>query len=275
MLGVASFVDIDFPHIDNLKGEAKAKTTFLTDKQDWTAPQVLETGEVGKPVLLMTRDSFSNELLPFLYSHFSRIVLAHNQDGPWREDLIDRFKPDLVILEVVEHGLRVSMGDGPAPSTAAIGRIDRMFATAGLGNVRPPPGLTPIDAKTLAGLGAARPAQRCSVDIANLARDPSGGGTLNVAGWISEFGLWNASRDGKVRFQGPGVDLTGPIRIELPRPDVAQALHYPAAGSSGYSRAYPLAKLPAGAYRLTVYRRSNKGWIACVAPQPLSLPAAR
>jgi hypothetical protein len=47
---------------------AKLTRTFLGPRQDWTAPQVVDTGEVGKPVLLLTRDSFSNELLSFLYS---------------------------------------------------------------------------------------------------------------------------------------------------------------------------------------------------------------
>jgi hypothetical protein len=272
MLGVASFVDIDFPHIDNPKGLAKLQVTYLSDKQDWTAPQVWETGEVGRPVLLMTRDSFSNELVPMMLSHFSRIVLAHNQDGFWRQDLIDRFRPDVVVLEVIEPGLRVSMGDGPAPSAAAVGRIDHALAAAGFGKVSAPPGLRPIDPRTLAELTAAKPAKRCAVDTATLTQRRDGGGTLAVAGWISEFGLWNASREGKVRLQGPGVDLAGSIRIELPRPDVAGALHYPAAGSSGYSKTYPAAKLPRGAYRATVYRRSRGGWIACTAAQPLTAP---
>jgi hypothetical protein len=272
MLGVASFVDIDFPHIDNPKGVAKLQVTYLSDKHDWTAPQVWETGEVGKPVLLMTRDSFSNEILPMMLSHFSRIVLTHSQDGFWRQDVIDRFKPDVVILEVIEPGLRVSMGEGPAPSAAAVGRIDHALATAGFGKV-PGPGLGPIDPRTLTELAAAKPAKRCAVDIATLTQGSDGGGTLTVAGWISEPGIWNASRDGKVRLQGPGVDLAGPIRIEVSRPDVAQALHYPAAGSSGYSRVYPLGKLPPGAYRATVYRRSHGRWIACVGQQPLSLPS--
>ena len=90
---------------------------------------MIDTGEVGKPVLLMTRDSFSNEIQSLLYPHFSRLILAHNQDGFWRQDLIDRFKPDIVILEVIEPGLRVGMGDGPAPSPEATARIDRRPST--------------------------------------------------------------------------------------------------------------------------------------------------
>ena len=46
--------------------EPKLKVTLLGPSRDWTAPQLIETGEAGKPVLLLMRDSFSTALLPFL-----------------------------------------------------------------------------------------------------------------------------------------------------------------------------------------------------------------
>lgn len=128
MLGVASFVAVDFPELGDPDAEDRLKTTWLTPNRDWTAPQVVDTGEVGKPVLLMTRDSFSTAFLPFLYTHFSRIVLAHNQDGSWRGDLIERFKPDIVVLEVVEGGLPVALGGSPPASPEALRRIDAALA---------------------------------------------------------------------------------------------------------------------------------------------------
>jgi hypothetical protein len=103
---------------------------------------VIDTGQTGKPVVLITRDSFSNALLPFLYSHFSRLILAHNQDGIWREDLIDRFKPDLVILEVVESGLPLSLIAPAHPASAAArDRIARMMVDPPLPDGVIPPGL--------------------------------------------------------------------------------------------------------------------------------------
>ena len=133
MLGVTDFVAIDYPRIENPQGMAKLKVTYLSNRRDWTAPQIWETGEVGKPVLLMIRDSFSNEFMPMMISHFSRIVLAHNQDGFWRPDLVDRFKPDVVVLEVFEPGLRIAMRDGPEASAAAMERIDRALAISDMG----------------------------------------------------------------------------------------------------------------------------------------------
>lgn len=139
MLGVASYVDIDYPELADPALQAAARTAWLTERQDWTAPHVIETGQAGKPVLLMTMDSFSNALLPFLHPHFSRIVLAHNQDGTWRLDLIDRFQPDVVLLEVVENGLDTSLSPAPPASAEAQARIARTVANRQAFIQRPPP----------------------------------------------------------------------------------------------------------------------------------------
>lgn len=123
MLGIASFVDADYPQFDD--PTVHGKLVWLTSKGDWTAPQVIETGLTGKPVLLMLRDSFSTALLPFLKGHFSRIVIYHYQDGDWRPELIERFKPDIVMLEVIESGLPAVMAGSPPASEAARARIDK------------------------------------------------------------------------------------------------------------------------------------------------------
>ncbi|MDB5424509.1 MAG: hypothetical protein JWQ29_1925 [Phenylobacterium sp.] len=272
MLGVASFVHIDFPHIDNLKGESRMRVTYLSDKQDWTGPQLVDTGEVGKPVLMMTRDSFSNELLPLLFPHFSRIILTHNQDGFWRPELIDKYKPDVVIMEVVEHGLRVGMGDGPVASAAATARIDRLLAS-----------MAPIEAPSLPKLAAPNPFQRlafaaskptssCNLESASLAAGGHGEATVSVSGWVSELGPRITSPEGLVRLQGPGVDLAAPLRVDGSRPDVAKVFNKPTGEFSGFLGTYFVRSLPAGVYQPTIYRRAPRGWIACVGRQPLVKP---
>jgi hypothetical protein len=271
MLGAASFVDIDFPHIDNPKGLAKIQVSYLSEKQDWTAPQVFDTGEVGKPVLLMTRDSFSNELLPMMLPHFSRIVLAHNQDGAWRPDMIERFKPNVVILEVVEHGLRVSMGDGPTASASAMARIDHTLGVTGPSVGPVAPGLAPTDPAVLAALAVAPPAH-CNVESSSLTPGLKGEGTLKVSGWITELDSKITSPSGLLRLQGPGVDLVTPMLVDISRPDVANALHHPNAEHSAYVGSFFVAKMPPGAYQATVYRRARAGWISCPGKQPLVAP---
>lgn len=127
MLGVASFVDADYPEF--VDPAVAPRITYLTAKHAWAAPQVIDTGLAGKPVLLMMRDSFSLALLPFLQSHFSRIILAHHQDGAWRPELIERFKPDVVLFEVVESGARFVMSGSPPASADARARIEAALAS--------------------------------------------------------------------------------------------------------------------------------------------------
>ncbi|MBS0331229.1 MAG: hypothetical protein JSS35_00545, partial [Proteobacteria bacterium] len=276
MLGVANTVHIDFPHIENPAAEARVRTTFLGPKTDWTAPQVHDTGEVGKPVLLMTRDSFSNEMLPMLYAHFSRIILAHNQDGSWRPDLIERFKPDIVIQEVVEHGLRVSMGDGPEPSAQAMARIDRVLGrmpAASAGSVAAAmPTLAPPDAATAAVLASAAPTANCNLEIATLTPGQGGEATLTISGWLSELGHQVTSPKGLMALKGPGGVLTAPILLDKSRPDVATFFKNPAAEKSGFVGTYFIRKLTTGTYTPWAYRRAGSGWIACIGKQPLNMP---
>ena len=126
MLGISSFVDAAYPQF--VDPSVNSRLVWLTSKQSWTAPQVIETGLTGKPVLLILRDSFSLALLPFMERHFSRIVIYHHQDGFWRPDLIERFKPDIVMLEVIESGLPYVMGGSPPASDAAQARIRQALA---------------------------------------------------------------------------------------------------------------------------------------------------
>jgi hypothetical protein len=274
MLGVANMVRVDFQHIANPDGEAKARLEYLTDKHDMTAPQVVETGNAGKPVLLMTRDSFSEGLLPLLLPHFSRIVLAHNQDGFWRQDLIDRFRPDVVIVETVEHGLPIAMNDGPAPSAAAAAQIDGVLrATGHLSGADPQ--FRPTAGPLLTAVTQARAAERCSFDAQSLTAADDRTTTVSVQGWIAEARRHATSPMGYLRLQGADTDLTIPIRVDGSRPDVAAAIGAPGAAMSGFQATAGVPGLPAGLYQLTVYRQSYGGLIACAALRPsVNRPAA-
>lgn len=125
MLGVASYVDVDYPELGVPGAEERLTVSHLGPRADWTGPQVIDTGHPGKPVLLIARDSFSNALMPFLYSHFSRIVATHLQDGAFRRDLIDRYKPDVVVLEVIEGGILPAGAEAGAAPPEVSARIAR------------------------------------------------------------------------------------------------------------------------------------------------------
>jgi alginate O-acetyltransferase complex protein AlgJ len=108
MLGISSFVEQTYSSLEDPKKLPAQRVEYLTESKDWTADRVVETGRTG-PVLLLTGDSFSTALLPLLSGHFSRVIFSHHEHGFFREDLIDRFKPDVVVLEVIESGFRYAM----------------------------------------------------------------------------------------------------------------------------------------------------------------------
>lgn len=107
MLGIASFVRQQYPQLAPVDAPVP-QVTWLGAGRDWTADRVIDTGASG-PVLLMTGDSFSNPWLPLLQRSFSRIVFSHHQNGFFRRDLVERFHPDAVLLEVIESGIRHAM----------------------------------------------------------------------------------------------------------------------------------------------------------------------
>lgn len=267
MLGVVDLVTIDYPHVDNPTGRARAKVRYLSALHYWTGPQVIDTGQAGKPVLLMTRDSFSNELLPFLLPHFSRLVLAHNQDGTWREDLIDQYKPDVVILEVLEAGLSASFKDGPAPAPATAARIEQVVKP--LAPHAPTAASNPQVAKMLA---AAKPVATCNVEIVTSTPAEHGRDLVTVAGWFALPKAWRAARRGWVRIRGGGHDYVTPLSVAFARPDVATFFKNPRAETSGFAEAFFVPALEKGAYGVTLYRRTMTGWSSCSIGPPLVRP---
>lgn len=109
MLGVAGWVKPDHPSFTTLPEHDEARTTHLDAARNWMASRVIETDAPNELTLLLVRDSFATEMLPFLKRHFRKIVLVHLNDGFFRQDLIDRFRPDVVVLEIIESGARYGM----------------------------------------------------------------------------------------------------------------------------------------------------------------------
>ena len=128
MLGISSFVRGTFPRYYNGPLEDNLKTTYLTEKTDWTGARIIETGLTDKPSIQLTMDSFSTELMHFLYPHFSRLIVSHHQDGFYREDLIKRYNPDIVVLEVIESGIRYAMSPASQPNKATQKLIQSLLA---------------------------------------------------------------------------------------------------------------------------------------------------
>ena len=88
--GRASSAD---PHVD------VARDT----KEPWAVPQAYEGGDPTGPRAVVLRDSFSIGLIPLLSEHFSRVLYLTTYD--LRPRLIERERPDVVILQLVERHL--------------------------------------------------------------------------------------------------------------------------------------------------------------------------
>lgn len=116
MLGIGGLARQHYPRLTS-DAAAHVRVRYLGNGTDLTADRVIETGAKG-PVLQLTGDSFTVALLPLLYGSFSRIVVSHYQNGFHRPDLIDQFHPDVVLLEVIESGIRHAMTPPPAPNPA-------------------------------------------------------------------------------------------------------------------------------------------------------------
>ncbi|MGH6998334.1 MAG: alginate O-acetyltransferase AlgX-related protein, partial [Phenylobacterium sp.] len=254
MIGVASFVPIHYRAYEDPAASAWTTTWLRGGRRDFTAPQIIDTGAVGKPVLLMQRDSFSIALLPFLTGHFSKVILTHIDDGYWRPDLVDRFKPDFVILEVQEAGLGAVLSAAPAPAPPADPAIE-----AALDKAR---ALRPVQAAERRELADALDAPGCAVD-----RIETHGADLQVAGWISDLRAEPGYGRAVVRLSGPSGDFLQAIAVDRPRPDLRAAFRRPIGDPSGFDAHLISAAAPTGSYDMTIYRASPHGWFACRGPK--------
>jgi len=126
MLGISSLIRPYSPRLQH-PIQVKLKTTYLSDKADPTRPRVVDTGLADKPTIQLTIDSFGEELLNFLYPQFSRLILSHPKDGFYREDLISTYRPNIVVLEVIESGLRFGMSPASEPEPVVRDRIREYF----------------------------------------------------------------------------------------------------------------------------------------------------
>lgn len=230
MLGVADFVRHEFPRYDYAPVASKLRTEYLGERHDWTGARVVDTGQAGKPVLLFTGDSFSNDLLPFLYPHFSRLVIAHNQDGFFRADLMERYRPDAVVLEILESGVRHAMTPPMDPSSPA----PAPQAEAGIA-VRAVPGPPEwVKVRDDGDVATAAAATACNLEVAQ--RVDGNRDRLRIEGWMFDSrGGRAAAQTRLVLRDGTGAAWTLDAPNAVPRPDVAAHFRAPAAAGAGFA----------------------------------------
>lgn len=82
--------------------------------KDDALPVVVKTDLGNAPRVLIMRDSFTDLLIPYLNETFNEILYLPHGDHSFNEELILKFKPDIVISAMVERGLKYP-SHGPAP----------------------------------------------------------------------------------------------------------------------------------------------------------------
>ncbi|MBL8383578.1 MAG: hypothetical protein JNM90_10900, partial [Burkholderiales bacterium] len=214
MLGFADRVRATQPQYASRPEHDPSRLLAMPLDGERRGPPVMLTDAPGGRTLLLLRDSFGVELLPFLKPHFSRIVVAHWNRGFWRADLVALHKPDVIVLETVEYAARQAMAPlpdvpqatGPAPSAgvaAATCNIDHAAIVAAgaahddrwldvrgwaaLSGIRP--GATPAARIVLRGPDGTermvRSQQVVRLDVARHFGDPA----LRSAGFIAAIDL--------------------------------------------------------------------------------------
>lgn len=230
MLGIADFVRHEFPRYEYTPVASRLKTEYLTERHDWTGARVVDTGQAGKPVLLFTGDSFSNDLLPFLYPHFSRLVIAHNQDGFFRQDLLERYRPDAVVLEILESGVRHAMTP-PLDPKAALPLVGAADAPAASASAPVPRGWTRV-ADAVDVLAGAMPTA-CNLEL--VQRADGAPERLRVEGWMFDSRARRAASETRLVLRdGVGATWTFTTPNGIARPDVAAHFSVPAASQAGF-----------------------------------------
>ncbi|WP_298242030.1 hypothetical protein [uncultured Bradyrhizobium sp.] len=103
MLGIGEYIHPNFPLFTAKKGPPGVPLETKT-------PEIHSyvTGYPG-PVLLLIRDSFSDALIPFLIPHFSKIIYMLTEIDFPSAELLNRTKPDVVVMEIVERNLGSGM----------------------------------------------------------------------------------------------------------------------------------------------------------------------
>ncbi|AJZ58483.1 hypothetical protein OI25_833 [Paraburkholderia fungorum] len=252
MLGIADFVPHDRVSYATIPIHDPAQTIFLSPRHDWTAPQILLTGRGEGKTLLLLRDSFATELLPFLKPHFSRIITAHLQDGAFREDLIRRFKPDVVIVEVIETGARHVMG--PLEDTVP--------TLSPLVSISPTPP-SALDMKSTAAV------RSCNVEYINgqlsgHSVSVKRGSTMTVTGWALDAAHQHTADAIYLRFRDQtSPSYFAPTEPSGSRPDVTAAFKLDRSLDRSGFRANVDMALPKGDYEMSVVMQVGAQTVSC------------
>lgn len=110
-LNILSFVTEPIPHL-KLRGPSRIESTeVLGSDMRFSATHVsrVRTDRRHGLTVLFVRDSFATPIAHYLSESVYETVATHNRRRGLRREVVTEHKPDLVIFEMVERGLRWSL----------------------------------------------------------------------------------------------------------------------------------------------------------------------
>ncbi|HHK4089725.1 TPA: hypothetical protein ACQSSK_002213 [Pseudomonas aeruginosa] len=107
-------------HVSQIDFESMEKV-YSGDNFQVTAPVkpllVRSEGALNNKRVLWLRDSFGSAISPFMAATFSETLQLHHQRSSPKviADLVDRYRPDIVIVTIVERNTRIGILVSPSP----------------------------------------------------------------------------------------------------------------------------------------------------------------
>lgn len=102
LMGLAHWITETAPRVDAVSQDpAVSKTINIElDRTDWERH---DAAAQHLPTALILHDSFGFTLKPYIYSHFKRVHFVRQSTYAFDEQLIERYKPDVVVQLLVER----------------------------------------------------------------------------------------------------------------------------------------------------------------------------
>ncbi len=109
LMGLSNYTEENWILVPNFEIQLKKEENVLTDGLRYI--RTVTNADKQLPELLVFGDSFYDSLAHFIEPHFGRVVTIPftGEKGIWSLDWIQREDPDIVIIEVVERYLEVTL----------------------------------------------------------------------------------------------------------------------------------------------------------------------
>jgi hypothetical protein len=109
-LNIGEYIHEELPRLTPKDGSYMLRETWPDGHPDAVldllhVTSVIDSDLPDLPTIVFVRDSFATDVALFARESFRRTVLIHHGYGGFRRNLVMKYKPDVVVYEVIERGL--------------------------------------------------------------------------------------------------------------------------------------------------------------------------